>query len=177
MAEAITIARPYAQAAFDEANRAGKLKDWSDLLQTLAEAAANAEVREVITSPRVSRKQVEGLMLALGGNQLSAAQQNFIRVLTESQRLTILTEIAALFETLRADAEKSVDVTVTSAFDLNDAQKQKIAAAMKARTGRDVRLHCEIDKALMGGVVIRAGDKVLDGSARTRLSELAHALA
>ncbi|MDR2195085.1 MAG: F0F1 ATP synthase subunit delta [Gallionellaceae bacterium] len=177
MAEAITIARPYAQAAFDEASRAGKLKDWSDMLQSLAEAAANAEVREVITSPRVPRKQVEGLMLALGGKQLDVTQQNFIRVLAENQRLTILTEIAALFEMLRADAEKNVDVTVTSAFDLNDTQKQKIAAAMKARTGREVRLHCEIDKSLLGGVVIRAGDQVIDGSARTRLSELAHALA
>jgi F-type H+-transporting ATPase subunit delta len=177
MAEAITIARPYAQAAFDEANRTGKLKSWSEMLQTVADASADANVHEVITSPRVTHKQVEGLMLALGGSGLDATQGNFLRVLAENQRLTILPEIAALFEIMRADAEKNVDVVVTSAFDLNDAQKQKIAAAMKARTGRDVRLHCEVDKQLLGGVVIRAGDKVIDGSARTRLSELATALA
>jgi F-type H+-transporting ATPase subunit delta len=68
-------------------------------------------------------------------------------------------------------------VTVTSAFDLNDAQKQKIAAALKVRMGREIKLSCETNRELLGGVVIRAGDKVIDGSARTRLSELAVALA
>lgn len=177
MAEAITIARPYAQAAFDEASRTGKLKGWSEMLQAAAEAATNPDVHAVITSPRVSRKQVEGLMLALGGSNLDIVQQNFIRVLVENQRLAVLAEIAALFEIMRAEAEKNVDVVVASAFDLSDAQKQKIAAAMKARTGREIRLHCEVDRSLLGGIVIRAGDKVIDGSARTRLSELAHALA
>ena len=82
-----------------------------------------------------------------------------------------------LFETLRADEEKSVDVRVTSAFELNETQKQKITAALKKRMGRDIRLSSEVDRALLGGVIIRAGDKVIDGSARNQLSELANALA
>ena len=89
----------------------------------------------------------------------------------------LLPEIAAMFEALRAEAEKSVDVVVTSAFDLSDAQKQKIAAAIKERMGREIKLSCETNRELLGGIVIRAGDKVIDGSARTRLSELAVALA
>lgn len=177
MAETITIARPYAQAAFDEASKTANLKGWSDTLQAAAEATVNPEVHAIITSPRVPKQQLESLMLALCGDKLSVLEQNFIKLLAESQRLTILPEIAALFEIMRAEAEKSVDVVVTSAFDLSEAQKQKIAAAMKIRTGREVRLSCEVNRDLLGGVVIRAGDKVIDGSARTKLSELANALA
>lgn len=177
MAETITVARPYAQAAFDEASKLGDLKGWSDMLQSLAQAVVNAEVRAAITSPRVVKSQLESLMLALGGGKASAAGQNFIKLLVESQRLILLPEIAGLFETMRAEAEKSVDVVVTSAFDLSEAQKQKITTAMKNRMGQEIRLSCEINRDLLGGVIIRAGDKVIDGSARTHLSELANALA
>lgn len=177
MAEAITVARPYALAAFDEAHKQGDLKNWSDMLQSLAEAVVNAEVRAAITSPRVARSQLESLMLGLCGGKTSATGQNFIKLLVENQRLTLLPEITELFEVMRAEAEKSVDVVVTSAFDLNDTQKQKISTAMKNRMGREVRLSCKIDCNLLGGIIIRAGDKVIDGSARTQLSELANALA
>ena len=177
MSEAITVARPYALAAFDEARKLGDLKSWSDMLQSLAYAVGNAEVRAAITSPRVAKNQLEKLMLALCGGNVSATGQNFIKLLVENQRLTLLPEITALFEVMRAEAEKSMDVVVTSAFDLNETQKQKISTAMKNRMGREVRLSCEIDRNLLGGIVIRAGDKVIDGSARTQLSELANALA
>lgn len=177
MAETITVARPYAQAAFDEASKLGDLKGWSDMLQSLAQAMVNTEVRAAITSPRVVKSQLESLMLALGGGKVSAAGQNFIKLLVESQRLILLPEIAGLFEVMRAEAEKSVDVVVTSAFDLSEAQKQKITTAMKNRMGQEIRLSCEINRDLLGGIIIRAGDKVIDGSARTHLSELANALA
>ena len=177
MAENITVARPYAQAAFDEARKLGNLKGWSDTLQAVAEAAVNAEVRAVITSPRVIPSQLEALMLALCGDKVSKAEENFIKLLTENQRLTLLPEIAAHFEALRAEEEKSVDVLVTSAFELNETQKQKIVTALKNRMGREIRLSCTVDSTLLGGAIIRAGDKVMDGSARSQLAELANALA
>ena len=177
MAEAISVARPYAVAAFDEANKLGNLKGWSEMLLTGADAVINAEVNALIVSPRVAKSQLESLMLALCGGKLSVTEQNFIKLLVENQRLTLLPEIAAMFETMRAEAEKSVEVVVTSAFELNEPQKQKISAAMKKRMGRDIRLSCKTDRELLGGIIIRAGDKVIDGSARTRLSELANALA
>lgn len=177
MAESITVARPYAQAAFDEARKLGNLKGWSEMLQAAAEAVVNAEVRAVVTSPRVIRSQLEALMLVLSGAKPSGPETNFIKLLVESQRLILLPEILALFEALRAEEEKSVEVMVTSAFELNEAQQQKITAAMKKRLGREIRLSSQIDKALLGGVIIRAGDRVIDGSARNQLSELANALA
>ncbi len=177
MAEAISVARPYAMAAFDEASKLGELKIWSDMLQSAADAVLNPDVNSLITSPRVARSQLESLMLALCGDKLSAMQRNFIKLLVESQRLILLPEIAAMFETMRAEAEQSVDVVVTSAYDLDEIQKQKITAAMKKRLGREIRLSCETDRELLGGIIIRAGDKVIDGSARTHLSQLANALA
>lgn len=177
MSQAITVARPYAQAAFDEAQKLGELKAWSEMLHSATQAVEQKDMQAVITNTRIATSQLNDLMLAVCGGKLSVTANNFIKLLVENKRLLVLPQILEMFETLRAEAEKSVDVTVTSAFDLNDAQKQKIAAALKVRMGREIKLSCETNRELLGGVVIRAGDKVIDGSARTRLSELAVALA
>lgn len=177
MSQAITVARPYAQAAFDEAQKLGELKAWSEMLHAAAGATEQQDMQAVIHSTRVSHAQLNNLMLAVCGEKVGKTAQNFIKLLVENKRLIVLPEILEMFEKLRAEAEKSVDVVVTSAFDLNEAQKQKIAAALKVRMGREIKLSCETNRELLGGVVIRAGDKVIDGSARTRLSELAVALA
>jgi F-type H+-transporting ATPase subunit delta len=177
MSEAITIARPYAQAAFDEAQKQNTLKAWSELLIGLAEFVSQAEVSSVIANPKVSKAQLFGLMEASMGTTGNIQQRNFVHVLTENQRLTVLPEIVATFEALKAEAEQTVNVVVDSAFELSTAQQEKIVGAMKKRMGREVKLTCNVKKDLLGGVVIRAGDKVIDGSARTRLGEMAVALA
>lgn len=177
MSEAITIARPYAQAAFEVAQKLSDLKGWAEALLTLAEATCSPEVQAVITNTRVAKSQLESLMVALLGTQAKAQHRNFIRVLVENQRLLVLPEIAAIFETLRSEAEKTVNVVVDSAFELSAAQQEKIISSLRARMGREIKLVCKVNKELLGGVVIRAGDKVIDGSARTRLGEMATALA
>lgn len=177
MSEAITTARPYAQAAFDEAQKLNALKAWSEMLLSLAEAVNHPEVHAVVTNPRVPKKKVEDLMEAMAGSGASMQQRNFVRILADNQRLQVLPEIAALFETLKAEAEKTVNVVVDAAFELSPAQQDKIVSSLKKRMGREIKLTCKINKELLGGVVIRAGDKVIDGSARTRLTEMANALA
>jgi len=177
MSEAITTARPYAQAAFEEALKQNALKGWSEMLIGLAEAVNHAEVRAVVSNPKVSKAQVSGLMEALVGTAASVQQRNFVRVLADNQRLLVLPEIAAIFETLKADAEKTVNVVVDSAFELSAAQQEKIVSSLKKRLGREIKLACNVKKDLLGGVVIRAGDKVIDGSALARLGEMANALA
>ena len=177
MAEALTTARPYAQAAFEEAQKLANLKGWSEMLLSLAEAVCHPEVRAVVTSPRVSKAQIENLMEGFLGGKASAQQRNFVRVLVDNQRLLLLPEIVILFEALRAEAEKTVNVVVDSAYELSAVQQEKIISALKARLGREIKLVCKVNKELLGGVVIRAGDKVIDGSARTRLGEMANALA
>lgn len=177
MSEAITTARPYAQAAFEEAQKLSDLKGWSEMLKALAEAVVFPEVAALIGSPRVAKEQLGVLLSDMLGGQLKPQQSNFIRVLAENRRLDVLPEIAAIFEALKAEAEKTVSVVVDSAFELSAAQQEKIVASLKKRMGREVKLVCQVNKELLGGVVIRAGDKVIDGSARTRLGEMANALA
>lgn len=177
MSQAITVARPYAQAAFDEAQKLGELKSWSEMLHAAAEATLLQDMQAVIGSTKVTGAQLSKLMIDVCGGKLKTTEQNFIKLLVENKRLIVLPEILEMYEALRAEAEKSIDVTVTSAFDLNEVQKQKIITALKASLGREIKLNCETNRELLGGVVIRAGDKVIDGSARTRLSELAVALA
>jgi len=177
MSEAITTARPYAQAAFEEAQKLNALKSWSEMLLSLAEAVNHPDARAVVTNPRVAKKQVESLVEALIGSGASTQQKNFVRILADNQRLLVLPEIAAIFETLKAEAEKTVNVVVDSAFELSAAQQDKIVSSLKKRMGREIKLVCQVNKELLGGIVIRAGDKVIDGSARTRLGEMANALA
>jgi F-type H+-transporting ATPase subunit delta len=178
MSEAITIARPYAQAAFDQAQKQGDLKAWSELLGNAAGSTLHPDMSVIIRSPKIKTAQLADLMLEIcGGDKINGSFRNFIRLLAENRRLDVLPQIFELFEKLRADAERRVEVVVTSAFDLNDVQKQKIIAALKTRMGREINLSCETNRDLLGGVIVRAGDKVIDGSARTRLAELANALA
>ncbi len=177
MSEANTIARPYAQAAFDEAQKLGDLKGWSAMLIDLSELLKNADVQAVVGNPRIAKTKIEALVLELSGTKLNEQQKNFIRVLVDGCRLDVALEITQMFEALRAEAERFVDVAVTSAFELSDIQQQKISAALKARMQREIKLTCKLDKALLGGIVIRAGDKVIDGSAFTRLGEMSNALA
>jgi F-type H+-transporting ATPase subunit delta len=177
MSEALTTARPYAQAAFEEAQKLSDLKGWSEVLLALAEAVIYPEIRNVISSPRVVKAQLCGLLGDILGGKLKPQQMNFIKLLAENQRLLQLPEIASIFEVLKSEAEKSVNVEVDSAFELSAAQQDKIVSSLKKRMGREIKLTCKVNKELLGGVVIRAGDKVIDGSARTRLSEMATALA
>ncbi len=177
MSEAITTARPYAQAAFDEAQASGALKSWSEMLLSLAEVANHPEVRSVVSNPRVAKEKLDELMKAFIGDDASVQQSNFVRVLVDNKRVLLLPEIAEIFEALKAEAEKTVNVVIDSAFELSAVQKTKITSSLKQRFGQEITLACNVNEELLGGIVIRAGDEVIDGSARTRLSEMANALA
>ena len=175
MAEAITIARPYAVAVFSLAQEKGDLQTWSELLQTAAQCAESAEVQAILTSPAVSDEQAVDLLGDVVG-KLSADARNFLLLLAENNRLLLLPEIATLFEELRADAEQMLTAEVVTARALTDAQKTKIAAAWKKRLGKEVTLTEQVDESLLGGAIIRAGDLVIDGSALGKLNRLANAI-
>ena len=128
MAEATTIARPYARAAFEAAagDKASGLKHWSDMLAVAASAAADSDMRKVLANPEYDSQLKAGLFLELCGDRLDAGGSNFIKLLAENQRLNLLPEIAAVFEELRAEAEKTVEAEVISAFEVSNEQQQKI---------------------------------------------------
>lgn len=176
MAEAITIARPYANAIFSIAQDKGELKAWSDLLAVLAQCVNEPEMQSIITSPAVSDEQAVQLLADIAGDKMTADAKNFLLLLAENNRLLLLTDITVLFEELREEAEKSMTAEVISARELSSEQADKISAALKQRLGRDVTLSTRIDESLLGGAIIRAGDMVIDGSALGKLNRLANAI-
>ncbi len=177
MAERITIARPYAKAVFKLAHSQKRFSHWSEVLSLGASVVSDPRVKALLNNPAVPADQLVALIGDAGGARLDEQARNFMATLAANRRLGYLPEIAARYEQLRADAERTVEVTVTSAVELSAAQKSHYAAALAKRLGREVHLNCQTDPALLGGAVVRADDLVIDGSVRAGLTQLAAAIA
>lgn len=173
MAEAATIARPYARAAFHSASAAGGFATWSALLERATTCISDERVAALVASPRVSNADRLQLFADAAGVPGEGAARNFFKLLTENRRLDLLPEIAAQFERMRAEAENIVDVTVVSAMPLTAEQSANLSAALAKRLKMQIRLHAQVDPQLIGGAVVRAGDFVTDGSLRGRVERLA----
>jgi F-type H+-transporting ATPase subunit delta len=173
MAERATIARPYAKAAFEYARGANDFAAWSQALARLAELVADPRVAALTKNPQWSAVDVASLIIDISGASLNAGMQNFVRVLAENHRLSLLPEIAAHYEEFRSAVENTVDVEVISAVELDAAQSNKLSAALAKRLKRNVRMRTSVDATLLGGAVLRAGDLVIDGSLKGRLERLA----
>ncbi|NBA97034.1 F0F1 ATP synthase subunit delta [Pseudomonas sp. R5(2019)] len=176
MAELTTLARPYAKAAFEHAQAHQQLANWSAMLGLAAAVSEDDTMQRLLKAPRLTSAQKATTFIDVCGDKLNAQAQNFIHVAAENDRLGLLPEISALFDLYKAEREKSVDVDVTSAFALNKEQQDKLAKVLSARLNREVRLQATEDSTLIGGVIIRAGDLVIDGSVRGKLAKLAEAL-
>ena len=176
MAELTTLARPYAKAAFEHAQAHQQLANWSAMLGLAAAVSLDDTMQRVLKAPRLTSTEKATTFNEVCGDKFDAQAQNFIRVIAENDRLALLPDIFALFELYKAEQEKSIDVEVTSAFALNTEQQDKLAKVLSARLSREVRLHAVEDSSLIGGVVIRAGDLVIDGSVRGKIAKLAEAL-
>jgi len=176
MAELTTLARPYAKAAFEYAQAHQQLANWSAMLGLAAAVSQDDTMQRVLKAPRLTSTEKATTFVEVCGDKFDAQARNFLSIVSENNRMELLPEIADMFELYKAEQEKSVDVDVTSAFALNDEQQDKLAKVLSARLGREVRLHAAEDATLIGGVVIRAGDLVIDGSVRGKLAKLAEAL-
>ena len=146
------------------------------MLATAAAVSEQEVVVRLLASPTHTATQQADAVIEICGDALDAQGRNFVHTLSTNRRLPLLAEIAQQFETLKAGLEKTLAVEVTSAGEVSTEQQDKLAAALKAKLGHDVSLQVEIDKSLLGGAVVRAGDTVLDGSVRGRLAKLAEAL-
>lgn len=173
MAELATIARPYARAAFGYAQAEGKLAQWSEALNVAAAVVTDPAAAKLLDHPRVTSTQLVELVTDVAGARFDDSTRNFVATLAQNRRLALLPEIAAMYETLRAEAESRADVEVISAAPLDTAQQDRLAAALKKRLQREVRLHCSVDPSLIGGAIVRSGDMVIDGSVKVRLARLA----
>lgn len=175
MSELTTIARPYAKAAFDYAVEHKTIASWQQMLVFAAEVAKNSAIKDLLSGAVAAEKLAE-IFNAVCGEQLDLHGQNLIKVLAENRRLKALPDISVMFNAFKAEFDKEIEVDVTSAAKLNAKQQADISAALEKRLARKVKLNCSVDPKLIAGVVIKAGDTVIDGSVRSKLNRLADAL-
>lgn len=171
-----STARPYAIAAFRQAREEGALEQWSEMLQFLRIVVSDPAMADIIANPRVERTKLIELIADIGGEVLSKTASNFLKVLIYNGRLTQMPEIVELFEEQRREEEAKARVEIVSAFKLSPKYAAAIAQVMAKRLAREVDLTVRIDKSIIGGVIIRAGDLVIDASLRGRLQQLAQEL-
>lgn len=176
MAELSTLARPYAKAAFEFANQNSQLGLWADTLGLLSALSEQQNLAKLFKSPGETPQSKAQKLVDICADRLSAETKNFVHILAENRRLSLLPEINLQFQALKAEQEKSIAVEVISARDMSVEQQTSLTSALTERLQRTVTLSVSIDPALLGGAVIRAGDTIIDGSVRGRLAKLAEAI-
>jgi len=176
MAELATVARPYAEALFRVA-QTGDMAAWSDLVAELANIGANADVQAFARNPNVTEAQVAVAFAALVQSPMSAEATNFIAMLIENGRVSLLPEIGAQFHVLKNAQEGAADASITSAFELSSAQVAELVGSLEKKFGRKLNPTVTVDLSLIGGVRVVVGDEVLDTSVRARLQQMHVALA
>jgi F-type H+-transporting ATPase subunit delta len=176
VAELITLARPYAKAAFEVAMAESALDKWSEMLAVSAAVTGDQQIRAILASPSLTAEQIAESFITVCGDELGDKGKNFMRLLAENKRLVLLPEISTLFDNLKANQERSVDVEITTAFEISSDVSKKLAQALKDRLQRDIILATSVDASLIGGAIIRAGDNVIDSSVRGKLSKLAESM-
>jgi F-type H+-transporting ATPase subunit delta len=176
-AELTTTARPYARAAFSYAlDQAEGLSNWSRMLGLLAAAISQPLVQKALDNPVLTTEDETGLLLKLMGDDLDSEANNFVGLLAEYGRLGLLPTISEMFELLKANHEKTMEVQITSAYDVTEQEKSELKTALHRMLQRDISLETEVDQSLIGGVVVKAEDTVIDNSVRGKLAKLSHAL-
>jgi len=146
------------------------------MLGMLSAAIQDDAVRSTLENPLLTRAQQSELVIEIMGDELSEQGRNFVTVLTENGRISLMATISEIFELLKANHEKTMDVEVTSAYEVSDEDGNKLSEALKSRLQRDVNLTASVDPALIGGIVVRTEDTVIDNSVRGKLDRLAQVL-
>ena len=175
MSELTTVARPYARAAFEFAVENKCVDTWSAMLQFSAEVVNNPTMAALLTR-ETTAKELVNLFISVCDDQLDENGQNFIKVMAENGRLSILPSVALLFSELETAQNMEIDVDVVSAYALSTKQKTDLSESLGKRLVRKVNLNCSIDKALITGMVITAGDLVIDSTAIGQLKRLSNTL-
>lgn len=172
MAEIATIARPYAEAVFALADKAGTLPRWSESLARLAAVAADPQLAQLVGDPRLTAGALTELLLGTAG-ETSPEARNLVQAMVDNKRVEALPSVREQFELLKAERESTVDAVLESAFEIDASQQASLVADLEKKLGRKVRARVVVDPALIGGVRVTAGDQVIDGSVRGRLASLA----
>ena len=177
MAEPTTVSRPYAEAAFRLAQEGNNLQGWSDMLEMIDTIVRDPNIAQRIGDPNVDTHALKSAILGILGGRLDGHGRNFVQVLVSNERLELMPHIRALFEERRREHEGVLEAKIISAMPLGDEQLQSLVGTLEKKYQRQVRATVEVDPALIGGVKIVVGDKVIDATVRGRLDQMAAALA
>lgn len=176
MAEAITIARPYAEAVFKLARDSGTLSSWSEMLGLIQAVVSEKQVNALIGNPQISSGKLREIILGICDKRLSEEGRHLVSLLIENDRLDVLPQLSELFDQLKAQYESVLDAEIISAFPLDTAQLKKLVSVLEAKFRRKVNARVRVDDNLIGGVRIEIGDQVIDSSVYGKLEEMAAAL-
>jgi len=176
MADNASIARPYAKAVFDLAQETGSFEAWTSALDNLTVISNDESFSAMVNDPRVSDSKISDLLVDLAKESLPDGGTNLINLLVQNDRLDVLPDIGQQYGDLVAKAKATINAKVRSAMALTEDQKSSLSSALEARLGMKVELEETIDASLVGGAIIKAGDLVIDGSAKGRIEKLTTAL-
>src|SRR5690554_4246250 len=176
MAETSTVARPYAKAAFEYARDHKALDAWSEWLGKVGMVVASQDVQKLLSSPKLDDERKVALVLEVADASVDDAARRVLDALSDKGRLAALPAIAEQFERLRAEHDKRVDVTVASAFELDDKQHQKLAGALKKRLNREISFTTRGAPTLLGAGSFSASDPLIDELVGARLNGVSEAL-
>lgn len=176
MAEAITVARPYADAVYKLAVAGNSLSQWSKMLQLAAAIAEDEHVKMLVGNPLVSPKQLGEIFLEIGCGKFNAEACNLVTLLTENKRIFVLPQISRLFEQLKAQHEGVLEAKIVSAFAMENKQLKKLVDDLEQKFKRKIEAKVSVDPELIGGIKVEIGDEILDASVRGKLEAMAVAL-
>jgi len=172
MAELATVARPYAEAVFRLAKQGNALPAWSDALDLIASVYKDPQMQLAMANPKVMPADIERLMLSICGERIDGVARDLIQLLVHNRRLSVLSEIRDLFEQLKLEDEGKLDAKISSAFPMEDAQRNQVVNLLSARFKRKINATVIVDPSLIGGIKVELGDKVWDASVRGRLQTM-----
>ena len=173
MSELSTLARPYAEAVFKRAKETESSQEWSDTLAFLSAIMQDESLAAIVNNPRVGQDELSQLLQDICQDQIIGEANNFLKLLIENGRLSLAPQIAGLFENYKAEDEGYVDVDVITAFALTKAEEKSFATSLKKKLNKQVNISASVDKSLIGGFLVKAGDTVIDGSISGQLQQLA----
>lgn len=176
MAELATLARPYARAAFEYARANDQIGDWRHFLERLGELSGLASVHDLVTTPLASRARRAEVLLAVAGVKTPKGGKNLLHLMADNGRLDVLSAVSEEFVRLEEEAEATAQVVVETAVELSEASSERLLAGLGKRLGRELEAQFRVVPELIGGVVVRIGDEVIDASVATRLERLAGAM-
>ncbi|MGZ8152328.1 MAG: F0F1 ATP synthase subunit delta [Methylovulum sp.] len=176
MSELATLARPYAAAVFKRAKETGSTAGWSQSLAFMSAVLVNEDIFVYINNPKIGKQRLLAVMLDICQGQIDGEVENFLKLLVHNNRLSLISSITKLFEAYKAEDEGYMDVEVSTAYGFSEEKQLEFAEKLEKTLSKKVHMNVTVDKSLIGGVLVRAGDRVIDGSIRGQLQQLAKRL-